>query len=126
MRYAPAVESLNQIGGAPFGPGRTVLFFDQIKSSGPIQYALLLGVFDNASESPLYFVTSEVNAANSAHGGGSHFLGVFNGEAHANHGASDDWADPEKFFPEALKLAAADFGITPAQALEGGESGEAP
>lgn len=113
MRYAPAVESFNRVGGAPFGPGRTVLFLDQIKASGPIRYAFLLGVFENETETPLYFVASEVNTMAATLGGGSHFLGVFDGTGHANRGASDDWADPEKFFPEALRIAAEHFGITP-------------
>jgi hypothetical protein len=51
------------------------------------------------------FVASEVNATAATLGGGSHFLGVFDSQGHANRGASDDWADPKKFFPEALRIA---------------------
>jgi hypothetical protein len=37
-------------------------------------------------------------------GGGSHFLGVFDGNGHINQGGSDDWADEEKFTARALQI----------------------
>jgi hypothetical protein len=94
----------------PLGKNHTVLLFDNIKSAGMVQYAFLLAVYDNAKGQPVYFVASEVNEM-AASGGGSHFLGVFNGSGHLNLGSSDDWGDPRKFFPEALRLAARQFGV---------------
>ncbi len=96
---------MNRVAGAPLAPGYTVVCFDQIESEGRIQYAFMTVVFDDASHQPVLFVASEVNAMAASLGGGSHFLGVFAGEGHANYGASNDWADPKKFFPEALRIA---------------------
>jgi hypothetical protein len=112
MKYAPAIESLNRICDAPLGPDHTVLLFDQIKGSGQVEYALLLGVFNNQSEQPVYFVASELNSMREQLGGGSHFLGVFDDEGHANLGSSDDWGDPKNFFPEAVRIAKKHFGIS--------------
>src|SRR5438309_2046596 len=98
----PRVESMNRVASAPLGENHTVLLFDQIKSAGHVEYAFLVAVFDNATQRPVYFVASEVNSTAETFGGGSHFLGVFDGDGHANRGASDDWGDPKKFFPEAL------------------------
>jgi hypothetical protein len=110
--YMPVVESMNRISGAPLGDKHTVLLFDKIKSSGLVEYAFLLGVFENDEQKPVYFVASEVNTMAAAFGGGSHFLGVFDGSGHANLGSSDDWGDPRKFFPEAMRLASERFGVS--------------
>ena len=116
MEYQPLVESMNRIGGAPLGDQHTVIMWDNIKSTGSVQYAYLFGVFDNAKQEPVFFVASEINQMAAVFGGGSHCLGVFNGSGHANMGFSDDWGDPHKFFPEALRIASERFGIP----LEGG------
>ena len=112
MQYMPAVESMNRVGGAPLGEKHTALLFDNIKSAGSVQYAFLLAVFDNEKQEPVYFVASEVNTMAAAFGGGSHYLGVFDGSGHANLGSSDDWGDPRKFFPEAIRLAAERLGVS--------------
>jgi hypothetical protein len=116
VEYMPLVESMNRIGGAPLGDGHTVIMWDQIKSSGAVQYAYLVGVFENATEKPVFFVASEVNQMAAVLGGGSHCLGVFNGSGHASMGFSDDWGDPRKFFPEALRIVSERFGVP----VEGG------
>ena len=105
MNYVPAVESMNRVAGAPLGDKHTVLLFDQIKSAGRVQYAFLVAVYENATQKPVYFIASEVSTTADTLGGGSHYLGVFDGQGHSNHGASDDWGDPRKFFPEAIRLA---------------------
>ena len=110
MEYMPLVESMNRVGGAPLGDKHTALLFDNIKSAGSMQYAFLLGVFDDETQKPVYFVASEVNEMAATLGGGSHYLGVFDGSGHASLGSSDDWGDPRKFFPEAIRLAAERFG----------------
>jgi hypothetical protein len=111
MQYMPLVESMNRVGGAPLGDKYTVLMFDKIKSAGSIQYAYLLGVFENVTQEPVYFVAFEVNAMAAAFGGGSHCLGVFDGMGHGNLGFSDDWGDARKFFPEALRIATERFKV---------------
>jgi|GEM_PF-5113369 len=62
MNYMPSVKSWNMVGSAPLGPSHTVKVFDTIRAAGSIQYAYLVGVFDNASDEPVYFVASEVNS----------------------------------------------------------------
>jgi hypothetical protein len=102
---------MNRVGAAPLGDKHTAVMFDGIESVGTIEYAFILAVYDDATGEPVYFVTSEVNARAKASGGGSHFLCAFEGPVHVNMGASDDWTDPEKFFPEALRIAKERFGI---------------
>jgi hypothetical protein len=109
MNYQPRVKSMNRVAGAPLVAGYTVLLWDTIVSAGSVQYAFLLGVFDDATKEPVYFVASEVNTTAGTFGGGSHYLGVFDGADHANCGSSDDWGDPKKFFPKALEMAHARF-----------------
>lgn len=116
MNYMPRVESMNRVAGAPLGAKHTVVLFDQIKSAGRVEYAFLLAVYENASGRPVYFVASEVNSMSRTLGGGSHFLGVFDGNGHANRGDSNDWGDPKKFFPEAIRIAAEAFGVDPGEA----------
>lgn len=111
MDYVPRVESMNRIGGGPLGDAHTVIMWDQIKSAGAVQYAYLVGVFENATEKPVFFVASEVNQMAGVLGGGSHCLGVFSGSGHAGLGFSDDWGDPRKFFPEALRIVSERFGV---------------
>jgi hypothetical protein len=110
-------KSRNRIGGAPLGEKHTVLMWDAIESAGSVEYTYLVGVFDNAKQEPVYFVAAEVNQMAAVLGGGSHCLGVFDGSGHANLGFSDDWGDPRKFFPKALELAAARFGVAPPDAV---------
>ena len=111
MKYMPRVESMNRVAGAPLGADHTAVLFDQIKSAGAVQYAFLVAVFDNQRKQPVYFVASEVNSMAQTLGGGSHYLGVFDEDGHANLGASDEWGDPNRFFPEALRIASEQFGI---------------
>jgi len=113
VKYMPMVESMNRIGGAPLGDKHTVLMWDNIKATGSVQYTYLVGVFDNAEQNPVYFVAAEVNQMAAVLGGGSHALGVFDESGHATLGFSDDWGDPRKFFPEALRLVAERFSVPP-------------
>ena len=113
MQYRPIVKSMNRVGAAPLGDGHTALMFDSIASVGPIQYTFILAVYDDTTREPVYFVTSEVNAMAAEFGGGSHFLRAFDGPKHLNMGASNDWAEPDKFFPEALRRAAEWVGGAP-------------
>ncbi len=112
----PLVTSMNRRGTEPLGHGYTAGLFDQVEAAGGIQYAYIVAVYD-ATGAPVYFVTSEVNAMAAELGGGSHFLCAFDGDRHLNFGTSDQWADAEAFFPEALRMAAA---RAEAAASEGG------
>lgn len=116
MNYQPRVKSMNCVARAPLGHGYTVLLWDKIESAGAVKYAFLLGVFEDATKQPVYFIASEVNTPAATLGGGSHYLGIFDEAGHANLGSSDDWGDPKKFFPKALEMARAQFGTTSPQA----------
>lgn len=113
LKYAPAVVSANVVAHAPLGAKYTMQLLDNIKSAGEIQYTFLLMVFDNAIRRPVYCVSSEVNAMAAVLRDGSHYLCTFSGEIHGNLGGSDDWGDPRKFFPEAMRIAAEHFGVNP-------------
>lgn len=104
MRYAPAVKSANPIETRQLGDGHTAVLLDDIVSAGSVKYAFLLVLFDDATQEPVLFVASEVNRLAKL-GGGSHFLGVFDGNGHANMGVSDDWSDPDKFLTKAMNIA---------------------
>lgn len=108
--YTPAIADMNRIDAIPISERHTAVLFGDIESIGSIEYAWLVTVFDHVAREPVYFVASEVNAMASVFGTGSHFLGVFEGEKHHNLGASNDWADPEKFFARALELVHEKFG----------------
>jgi hypothetical protein len=69
-----------------------------------------MAVFDE-NRRPCYFVASEVNSMAKNFGGGSHFLGLFEGEVHVNCGSSDDWADEARFTAEALRIIKGKFGV---------------
>lgn len=113
MLYMPAVESMDRLDGGLLGPDHVAILTGNIKSAGQIQYLYLLTVFERATEQPIYIVASEVNGMRDAFGGGSHFLGVFDGRGHLNLGDSDDWADVGLFMKKALALAAARVGLKP-------------
>ena len=123
LKYTPAIVSANRFQDIALGLNHTMLLFDNIQSEGDIQYAFLLGVFDNVTQEPVYFVSSEVNALAAAIGGGSHYLCIFDDTGHGNLGGSDDWGDPDKFFPQAVHLAAEHFGMS-MEELPGQADGE--
>ena len=78
MEFAPAVKSANP--KQKFQVGQyTAVLFDNIISTGSVQYQYMIGVFDDRQQ-PCFYVTSEVNPTAKRFGGGSHFLGVFDGE----------------------------------------------
>ena len=83
----------------------------RIESASLTDYLYVLAVFKEQATEPCLVVTSEVNADCWNIGGGSHFLCVFSGEIHSNMGASDDWADLDKFTSKALSLAASELRV---------------
>ncbi len=126
MKYTPAIVSANRLHGASLGPKHTMLLFDQIQSESDIQYAFLLVVLDNATQEPVYFVSSEVNAMVDVFHDGSHYLCTFSEAGHGNLGGSDDWGDPDKFFPQAIHIAAEHVGVSPEEIGELAEDKSAP
>jgi hypothetical protein len=62
---------------------------------------------------PCFAVVSEVNRVAAPDSERSHFLGVFpGGPQHINLGASDDWADMERFANKALEIIAEHFSLS--------------
>ncbi len=111
MNYAPVVKSAKPRQRFQIGKHTAVLLGD-IERAGSVEYLYIMVVFDE-SRKPCYFVASEVNSMAGTLGGGSHFLGLFDGDGHANCGSSDDWADEAKFTAEALRIVKAKFGVEP-------------
>jgi hypothetical protein len=109
MKYIPAIASENPIRQFQVGKYSAVLL-DDIESAGVVEYRFILVVYDD-TEQPCYFVASEVNNNANTFGGGSHFLGLFDGNGHASCGSSDDWADESKFTAEALRIVQESFEV---------------
>jgi hypothetical protein len=82
--------------------GHALLLTD-IKADGPVQYSHIMAVqtFEGV---PCMFVAAENNTAASLGHSGSHCLSVFTIEGYENLGASDDYADLERFQAEAVRL----------------------
>jgi hypothetical protein len=102
MLYAPLMKAAKPKQKFQVGNHAAVLFVD-IEAAGSVEYRYILAVFDELRQ-PCFFVASEVNSMAPSFGGGSHFLGVFDGEGHLNFGDSDDWGDETKFTAEALRI----------------------
>ena len=109
MNYVPQIKSANPKNHFELGPYSAVLLGD-IESLGSVEYKFIMVVYDE-NQKPCYFVASEVNDMADKFGGGSHFLGLFDGNGHANRGTSNDWADEAKFTDEALRIIRKKFPI---------------
>jgi hypothetical protein len=110
MNYAPVIKSAQPKQRFQIGKHTAVLLGD-IERAGSVEYRFIMVVFDGDTQKPCFFVASEVNSMAQTLGGGSHFLGLFDGDGHANCGTSDDWADEGKFTAEALKIVREKFGV---------------
>ncbi|MCE3017692.1 MAG: hypothetical protein LW870_17690 [Pirellula sp.] len=108
--YAPAI-----------GGGRTVRQFaigdynaklmTNIKSIGSVEYTHILAVY-GTDGNPVFFTAAEVNSMADHFGGGSHYLGVFNGAGHSSIEDNDKWANLEIFAEESIKIVKDHFGVS--------------
>ena len=112
MVYGPMIESATLRDRVPLGGRHLALLYDEVVSSGSIEYQFVVVVFAADQDDPCLFVTSEKNAMAADPGGGSHFLCGFEGDTHFNLGDDDAWADPDRFFPESLRVAAERLGLS--------------
>src|SRR5688572_4904388 len=111
--YLPAISDAKHVSSYMFGREIMVMFFTDCTSAGTIQYAHVAFTYRIDPDKPMpqtpppviLAVASEINQMAQL-GGGSHFLGVFPGSGHMNMGASNDWADLEKFTQKALDVIA--------------------
>jgi hypothetical protein len=106
--YAPPLEGTTESGRVEIGAAHEGVLYDypppeQQKSS--VKYLYTLAVHAKGGGQPILFVTSEYNKMPPERRSGSHFLGVFAGDGHINLGASDDWADRDRFRTRALEVA---------------------
>ncbi len=116
--YRPAIIRASRLGSYDVGPYACTLIGD-IEAAGGVQYLYILEVIAPGSGMPILYIASEVNTMAKALGGPSHFLGAFPGSGHVNYGASNDWADREKFLAAALEKVAEHFKIRPAPPATG-------
>jgi hypothetical protein len=97
------------------GPCSCVLVTD-CRTNSRIQYAHVMYVYEQGdflTGRPCFAVAAEVNRVASPGSGRSHFLGVFPGEPrHINLGASDEWADLERFANKALEVIVEHFSLS--------------
>jgi hypothetical protein len=114
--YIPGVGESNPLRRYRLGQYVAVLAGD-IKSPGQVSYLYILSFVRDGENEPSVYVASEVDRF-SFLGGGSHVLGVFDAAGHHNLGASDDWADLDRFATEALTVGARYLGVTAPPELE--------
>lgn len=107
---APLIRGAKAVERYRLGSYLAVLFAE-IESVGAMEYLFILALLEEGAPEPRLFITSEVNAMAGVFGGGSHFLGLFDQTGHANMGASDEWAERERFTTKALALAAERLGV---------------
>jgi hypothetical protein len=109
--YAPIFESARRVRIHNLGLYHLAVLLTDIKHALRVKYAHLLVVVDVRKGIPVAVISSEKQPDLGRPGNlpkkadhGSHFLCAFIGEMHFNYGASDDWADIDKFEKAALKL----------------------
>lgn len=107
MSYLPVVEGGRTVGLYEHSGFRAVLRTDLL-SPGFITYAHVLFVTGLGSWEPVLAVASEVCAVS---GSGTHVLGLFPGNGHANLGMGDEWADLATFREKALDVAGEHLGL---------------
>jgi len=107
--YSPAISSGRRVREIKIGQFKAELMTD-IKSLGSVEYTHILAVFGSDGQ-PVFFTAAEVNSMVEQFGGGSHFLGGFDGNGHINMGDDDKWADLETFAEESVKVVKQHFNI---------------
>ena len=118
MIYLPGLEGARFVRMYFFrdpqqGPCSCVLVTD-CQNSSRVEYAHVMYVYEGGdvlTGRPCLAVASEVNRMATAGSGRSHFLGLFPGEGHVNLGASDDWAEMDRFAAKALEVIAERFSL---------------
>jgi hypothetical protein len=99
--YAPIIKSARRVCEHRLGSLHTGVLLTDVQGDSKIKYAHLLVIFASGQQDPIAFISSEAKKGKK---GGSHFLCAFTAEGHLNFGASDEWADLQKFERAALDL----------------------
>ena len=113
MVYGPMIRSATLLTEVPLGERHVARQYHEVVSAGSIEYRFVVAVFAAGDDEPCLFVTSEKNQMAGESGGSSHFLCVFESDTHYNLGDHDGWADPDRFFPESLRVAADRLDLDP-------------
>jgi hypothetical protein len=112
--YAPSLEGAVEVKRVAIGDGHEGVLrrhpSPEKQTDGGVKYLYTLAVHPKGQDAAVLYVASEVNkmydpTAPPEERSGSHFLGVFPGQGHINMGASDEWADVEKFEARATAVA---------------------
>lgn len=107
--YLPPIEygeTVQSFGGAP---GLRVVFYDNLRSSGLVQYRYLAAVYVGDTMFPLFMVTAETSALLELEGKGAWALGVFRPEGHATVEFSEDYGSWHPFVAAAMNLIEKEF-----------------
>jgi hypothetical protein len=109
---APPVVSAKPKWVYDLGNHLGIFFVDNV-AMGPVTYLYVLTVGPRNGGAISFYITCEKNML---HGltpgsGGSHCLCVFENDEHRNFGASDDWADADRFEARALDMACERLGF---------------
>jgi hypothetical protein len=109
---APPVVSAKPKWVYGLGDHLGIFFVDNV-AMGPVTYSYVLTVGPRSGGTISFYITSEKNMMYGLmpKTGGSHNLCVFDGTGHRNLGASNDWADPDKFEARALDMACERLGF---------------
>ena len=117
--YAPIIKSARRVREHQLGPSHTAVLLTDIESDPTIKYEHLLVIFASGQQDPVAFISSEAKGDSSGvlkelglddlelaseENSGSHLLCAFTERGHVTFGASDDWADLQKFEGGALEL----------------------
>jgi hypothetical protein len=105
----PRILGAKTVRTFPLTFGHALLLSD-IKADGPVQYSHIMAV-QNFEGVPCMFVASENNTAASRGYSDSHCLSVFTTEGYENLGASNDYADLERFQTEAVRIVKGYLGL---------------
>lgn len=107
--YSPVIGGARTVRQFAIGDFNADLMTD-IKSTGSVEYTHILAVYGSDGK-PVFFTAAEVNSVAEQFGGGSHYLGVFDGTGHASISDNDKWADLEIFEKESVMVVKEHFGI---------------
>jgi len=116
--YAPIIKSARRVREHILDANHTAVLLTDIENDSGIEYTHLVTVFRRGKHDPITFISSEakskpddpilkelgLDGMEFTEEPGSHFLCAFVENLHQNFGASDDWADLEKFEVRALDL----------------------
>ncbi|GAB1395160.1 hypothetical protein MASR1M60_33240 [Rhodocyclaceae bacterium] len=107
--YLPPIEYGETVQSFGRAPGLRVVFYDNLRSSGMVQYRYLAAVYVGDTMFPLFMVAAESSALLELEGKGTWALGVFRPEGHATVDFSEDYGSWHPFVAAAMELIAQEF-----------------